>query len=71
MGGLVKTLEEVSRCDRPVMATKTIHPNPLESDGRIVQRGEVGLVEDVDFCNGVAFVDFSGYIAMVTPEDIR
>lgn len=48
-------------CSR-VSAKRNIYPNPLESDGRIVRRGEVGEIQDE--ADGLIFVEFlDGYLA--------
>jgi hypothetical protein len=53
-----------------VEAKKNIYPNPLESDGRVVKRGEVG--EICDEADGFYFVEFSdGYIAMCDKSEVR
>ena len=53
-----------------VVAKKNIYPNPLESDGRIVRRGEVGEIQDE--ADGFFFVEFSdGYISMCDKSELR
>ena len=52
-----------------VKAKRNIYPNPLESDGRIVKRGEVGEIQDE--ADGFMFCEFSdGYIAMADASEV-
>ena len=54
-----------------VQARCTIHPNPLEDDGEITLRGDVGFIQDIDESNGVLFVDFDGRIVMATADELK
>ncbi len=67
MGNIIGLIElEVCR----VAAKKNIYPNPLERDGRIVKRGEVGEIQDE--ADGFFFVEFSdGYISMCDKSELR
>ena len=52
-----------------VAAKKNIYPNPLECDGRVVKRGEVGEIQDE--ADGLFFVEFlDGYIAMCDKSEV-
>ena len=52
-----------------VVAVRSIHPSPLDRDGRTIRRGECGYIEDT--ADGFYFVDFSGEIAMCDEREIR
>jgi hypothetical protein len=52
-----------------VRAIRSIYPNPLDHDGRIVRRGEVGEIQDE--ADGFLFVEFGDELAMCDKSEVR